>query len=156
MPELEDELRISLAGQWFGYFSYGPEYGELLMDEQVIFSILIEEVFNNRFKGKCIEIEGIGSSTELSAIEGFLENQFISFTKEYPSNNVIDEKGNAVNYEGSLNPMLSYEGQFNHFNQSFTGTWEIRSTEVAAGDGIYVDVCTGNWEMSKDSARYGV
>lgn len=156
MPELEDELRITLAGQWFGYFNYGPEYGEILENKQVTFSILFEEVFNNQFKGKCIELDGMGASPELSSIEGFLKNNFISFTKEYPTDNVIDEKGNAVTYEGRLNPMLCYEGQFNHFNQSFTGYWEIRYNEVSAGEGVTVDICTGNWEMSKDAAKYGI
>ena len=156
MLKLEEETTISLAGQWFGFFNYGPEYGALLVNERVIFSILMEEVFNNKFKGKCIELEGIGASTELSTIEGFLENEFISFTKEYPNNSVIDENGNEVIYDGALNVRLSYKGQFNRFNQSFKGTWEIWSNEVPAGDGVFVNISTGNWEISRDPARYGI
>lgn len=153
---MEDEINIQLAGQWFGFFSYGPEYGAFLVNEKVTFSILIEEVFNHQFKGKCIELEGIGASTELSNIEGFLENEFISFTKEYPTNNFIDEKGNAVYFEDTSNLRLSYKGKFNRFNQTFNGTWEIWSNEVPSGDGVFVNISTGTWELSKDPARYGI
>lgn len=156
MLKLKGETNLSLAGQWFGFFTYGPEYGAFLVNEKVIFSILMEEVFNNQFKGKCIELEGIGASTELSTIEGFLENEFISFTKEYPVNNFIGEKGNTVDFEGRVSPRLSYKGQFNRFNQTFNGTWEIWSNEVPSGDGVFVNISTGTWEISKDPARYGI
>jgi len=156
MLKFEKETTLSLPGQWFGFFSYGPEYGALLVNKKVIFSILIDNVFNNQFKGKCIELEGIGASTELSTIAGFLENEFISFTKAYPTNNFIDENGNAVEVAGTVNMRLSYKGQFNRFNQTFNGIWEIWSNEVTAGDGVFVNISTGTWEISKDPAQYGI
>lgn len=101
---MEDKNRILLAGQWFGYFSYGPEYGDQLEGERVIFSLLIEQVFNNKFKGKCVELEGIGASTEVSFIEGYIENKFISFRKEYSNYFTIDEFGKEGKHEDLLHP----------------------------------------------------
>jgi hypothetical protein len=153
---MEHKNRISLAGQWYGFFSYGPEYGEELEGQKVIFSLLIEETFNNKFKGKCIELEGIGASTEVSTIEGFIENNFISFRKEYSTYYTIDEEGKEGLHEDLLQPRLSYAGTYNTDKQIFSGAWEIWSNERAAGDGTFVDICTGQWEISKDHTLYGV
>ena len=151
-----DIYKVSIAGQWYGYYNYGPEYGPELEGEKVIFSFLIEEVFNNQFKGKCIELEGIGASTEVSTIEGFLDNKFISFRKEYPTNFTMDEQGVEAKSEDYLSPRLSYNGQFNEKTNTFSGTWEIWSNERPAGEGAFVDIDTGDWEISKDSSKYGV
>ena len=153
---MEDKNSRTLTGQWFGYFSYGPEYGEKLEGERVIFSLLITEVFNNKFKGKCIELEGIGASTEVSHIEGFIENKFISFKKEYSAYFTIDEFGNEERYEPLLHPRLSYTGSFNEPNETFSGNWEIISNETPAGDGTFVDIFTGHWEISRNYGLYGL
>jgi len=73
-----------------------------------------------------------------------------------PTNNFIDEKGNAVYFEDTANLRLSYKGKFNRFNQTFNGTWEIWSNQVPSGDGVFVNISTGTWELSKDPARYGI
>lgn len=153
---MADYNRISIAGQWYGYFSYGPEYGPELEGEKVIFSFLIEEVFNNQFKGKCIELEGMGASTEVSKIEGFLENEFISFRKEYLTNYLIDEFGNELKDEKSSLTRLSYTGHFDENTKTFAGSWEIWTNEVSFGEGAFVIIQTGNWEISKDHIKYGL
>lgn len=148
--------KINLAGQWYGYFSYGKEYGDLLEGERVIFSFLIEEVFNNKFKGKCIELEGIGASTEVSIIEGFVEGQFISFRKEYSIYSTIDEFGNEGKHEDLLQPRISYTGSFNENAEIFSGSWEVWANEIPAGEDTLVDIFTGEWEISKDHNLYGL
>ena len=153
---MEGNNQIVMAGQWYGYYSYGPEYGDKLEGEKVIFSLLIEEVFNNKFKGKCIELEGIGASTDVSTIEGFIENSFISFRKEYPTYYIIDERGKEIPYEEQLHPRLSYSGSYNPAKQTFYGSWEIWSYERPAGEETLVDIATGKWEISKDHTLYGV
>lgn len=153
---MNDKNSILLNGQWFGYFSYGADYGEQLEGERVIFSLLIEEVFNNKFKGKCVELEGIGASTEVSFIEGFIENKFISFRKEYSTYFTIGEFGNEGKHEDLLHPRLSYTGIFNEETQTFSGEWEIITNERPAGEGTFVDICTGQWEISKDNTLYGL
>ena len=146
----------SIAGQWFGSYSYGPEYGLKLEGEQVIFSILVDEVFNNQFKGKCIELEGLGASTEVSKIEGFIENNFISFTKEYPTNYYIDEFGKEVIVETEINNQLSYKGHYDEETKTFSGSWEIWRNVVSFGDSTSVNIGNGSWEFSKDNDKYRI
>ena len=131
---MDDTNRITIiAGQWCGHFIYGPEYGPNLVGEQVVFSLLIDNVFNNQFKGKCIELEGIGASTEVSTIEVFLDKEFISFKKEYPTDSSIDKYGNECAYEGTGSPRLSYIGQIHRETNTFTGTWEISTNHEKYG-----------------------
>lgn len=146
----------SIKGQWFGYFSYGPEYGPELEGHKVTFSLLIEELGDGQFKGKCIELEGIGASQEVSLINGFAEDGRISFTKEYTTYMTIDEDGVEGIHKDRVPPRISYIGSFQKQSGSFHGTWEIWANEVLYGDGSFVEISTGRWEISRESALYGV
>ena len=146
----------TIVGQWYGIFNYGPEYGPGLEGENVIFSFLIHELPNGQFKGKCIEFGGIGASDEISIIQGFIEDDFISFTKEYQTYTSFDENYNEVPYTGPLPPRISYRGNYDPTNNTYKGTWELWSNEESYGYGTFVDVTTGIWEMGRDSASYGL
>jgi hypothetical protein len=156
VQEMEDKNKLIISGQWYGYFSYGPQYGSELEGEKVIFSLLIDEVFNNKFKGKCIELNGIGASEEISKIEGFIENNFISFRKEYSEYFSIDTEGNTMKSEDSECHELSYEGTYNFVTKTFSGDWEIWFNEKAVGEYNYIQLGKGTWEISKDATKYGV
>jgi hypothetical protein len=49
-------------GQWQGFFSYGPEYGEIVHGQEVEFRLFIEEYNEGQFSGKVIDWEGIGQT----------------------------------------------------------------------------------------------
>jgi hypothetical protein len=148
--------KVSIEGQWFGYFSYGPEYGPELEGEKVVFSLLVEQLNDGQFVGKCIELEGIGASREVSTITGFMDGNNISFKKEYSNYFTIDEQGNEGVHEASLAPRISYQGVYDAKTSSFNGSWEIWANEVSYGDGTFVDLCTGSWQISRESSSYGV
>jgi|GEM_PF-765257 len=151
-----EEERINLSGQWFGCYTYGPEYGEFLDGQSVSFSLLISEVFNNKFKGQSIELEGIGASEELARVEGFIENRFVSFVKEYKNNGLIDEDGNLLPAEDKSANRVLYNGNYYPPEKKFVGTWEIWANEEPFGDGAFVTLSTGTWEISRDGALYGI
>ena len=153
---MKQENKINLHGQWFGYYSYGEEYGPNLHGEKVIFSLLFDEIFNNKFKGKCIELSGIGAVEEISSIEGFIEDDFISFQKLYSGKYVIDEEGNSLETNDPSSHELSYEGKYDYLTKIFNGKWEIWLNDKSSGDLNYILIGSGDWEMSKDSNKYGV
>jgi len=145
-----------ISGQWYGYFSYGPDYGAELEGEKVTFSFLIEEKGGGEFTGKCIELNGIGASKEVSTIKGFLEGDTISFQKEYKTPFAIDERGNEIPPGNGPMPPVSYLGKYNNKSDRFSGDWEIWVNEEAYGDGTFVDLCTGVWEMGRNASQYGI
>ena len=141
---------INLSGQWIGHFTYGPEYGEEMHGEKVQFRIFINEFRGGQFQGTSVDIEGFGSNMDTAIINGFLADDFISFTKEYPDYFVLDVNGQKIIDPSNVKPRLSYEGHYNFRSKTFNGQWELWANEELAGDGSIVDIFTGTWEMLKD------
>ncbi len=141
---------INLSGQWVGHFTYGPEYGEEMQGEKVQFRLFISEFGDGQFKGTSVDTEGYGANFDTAVINGFLADDFISFTKEYPDYFIIGEEGEKVKDSSIVNPRLSYEGEYNFHSKSFSGEWELWTNEELAGDGSIVDISSGTWVMNKD------
>jgi predicted HicB family RNase H-like nuclease len=136
---LQQTKSVALTGQWAGYFTYGPEYGEEMHGEKVEFRIFIDESSDGLFEGKCVDIEGRGVDFEKSTVKGFIDGDVISFTKEYPAQHPQQHPQQLV-----------YSGQFNNRIASFGGQWEIWLNERPHDKGLIVDIRTGTWEMRKD------
>lgn len=147
---------MELHGQWFGFYEYGEHYPEEVTGEKVIFSIHIEKLADNKFSGKCIELTGTHLIEEISFIEGFVEDNFISFQKNYKGKYGFDEEGRPVQPEDDFLHELNYEGQYDAVSGCFTGEWEIWQNDRLPGDLNYILTGAGYWEMSKDAARYGI
>jgi hypothetical protein len=141
---------INLSGQWIGHFTYGPEYGGEMHGEKVQFRIFINEFSGGQFKGTSVDIEGFGANMDTAIINGFLTDDFISFTKEYPDYFIIDNNGQNIKDPSNVKPRLSYEGHYNFRSKFFNGQWELWTNEELAGEGSIVDIFTGTWEMTKD------
>lgn len=141
---------INISGQWIGHFEYGPEYGDDFFGEKVQFRFFLNETDEGQFKGTSVDIEGFGANMDTATINGFLTDDFISFTKEYPAFYIIDEKGNKFREPSNQQPRLSYSGYYNSRLNIFSGQWELWANEELAGDGSIVDIFTGKWEMRKD------
>jgi hypothetical protein len=141
---------INLSGQWIGQFIYGPEYGGQMHGEKVQFRLFINEKSAGQFSGISVDIEGYGANMDTATINGFLVDDFISFTKEYPDNFIIDDNGQQVEDRSNVKPRLSYQGHYNFHSKSFNGEWELWANEELAGEGSIVDIFSGTWEMTKD------
>jgi hypothetical protein len=139
---------VNISGQWLGYFQYGPEYGDLY-GEKVTFSFVLENLNNDQFYGKCYELEGVGVNPQVSIINGYIEDDFINFVKEYPEHFGIEQDGSFVKQKFNSKPILTYTGQYNHRTQSYQGTWEIEINLGPTIHGDLLDLCTGTWEMSR-------
>lgn len=143
---------ITLTGQWIGYFVYGPEYGEEMYGEKVQFRFFLEDLEDGQFKGTSVDIEGAGVNMDTATIKGFLTDDFISFTKEYPTYYLIDENGQSSVDTTNPKPQLSYTGQYNSQMKSFSGQWELWANEKLENNGSFGDIFTGTWEMTKDNS----
>lgn len=139
-----------MTGQWSGFFEYGPEYGDKLSGERVQFRLFLKDSDGGQFEGTCSDLEGLGSNFALSKIKGFLDDAFISFTKEYEQYQTIDEEGNIFPPFKGQSPRLSYNGLYNKATNSFSGNWEMISNERLYYEGSLVDFVIGKWEMIKD------
>lgn len=136
-------------GQWQGYFTYGPEYGEIVNNKDAEFRLFIEQLNDDQFSGKIIDWEGMGAEGEVSIVNGFLHGEFISFTKTYSQFLAIDEFGNGEIYDDIPGHTVHYEGHYVRETNIFKGTWEIRA-EIASTDEILIEeIATGTWFMNR-------
>jgi hypothetical protein len=143
---------IQIAGQWGGYFIYGPEYGEEMYGEKVHFRLFLEDRGSGEFQGRSVDVEGFGASMDVATIKGFIAENFISFTKEYSTYYIRNENGTFSTDPASQKPRLSYKGHYDPRRKSFSGDWEFWTNERLDGNrGSFVDIFTGSWEMTKDA-----
>lgn len=100
---------IDFTGQWVGSFAYGPEYGDDLEGKKVQFRIFIDTFKDGQFTGKSVDLEGIGANFEIAQVKGYIDKDFISFTKEYPHFYGLDEAGNTINDKNKPHPIVAIQ-----------------------------------------------
>ena len=141
---------IDFTGQWTGHFAYGPDYGEQLVGERVQFRLFVDGFKDGQFTGRSVDLEGIGANYEIALVNGYIEDNFISFTKQYPHFYWLDEFGNTVDDKNKQHPIVAYSGEYNSEIKSFAGQWEMRMEVQPVGQYWLADICTGTWEIRRD------
>lgn len=131
---------ISITGQWQGYYIYGPEYGEKLSGSKVAFELSLTDTGDDNFQGTCLDLGSHISQNNQAIIKGFIEEDFISFTKEYCQ---------EIPRLHLKKPELNYYGHYDPVNETFSGNWEFIGKEHTHPDGDYLEIGTGTWEMKR-------
>ena len=130
---------IQIQGTWHG--EYIDQYNEI-----VEFEIYLDQN-ENGFKGECYDLY---DKKIKSKIIGFVEDDLISFTKEYDEPIVSDEMGNVFVDTEAHHPGIHYYGRFNADEIRFEGTWEIQVNESEFGqDESLVWFDYGAWWIEK-------
>jgi hypothetical protein len=145
---IQMEILLSL-GQWQGFYQYGPAYGEYVEGKEAEFRLFIEEFKDGEFKGRAIDWDGFGTNGEVSLVNGFVEDGFISLTKKYSRSYIIDEWGNHLEEEGKEGHIVEYEGFFDRASNCFTGTWEIVTDLEHTQELTLQHVVGGTWSMHR-------
>ncbi len=140
---------ISFSGSWTGEFVYGEEYGNIA-GEKATFMLFVDKNENNSFEGRAFDIDGTGVNNEVATVRGFLENESISFIKQYPTMLTFQEDGTLEKHKSKASPEIHYTGEYIESKKSFIGEWEMVIDEVKQGDEYLEYLCTGTWEMRKE------
>ena len=138
-------------GQWQGFFEYGPEYGDFVQGHQAEFRLFIEAYQDGQFSGRIIDWEGLGANGEVADVKGFIDEDLISFTKQYPQMHTIDKWGNSGVEQDVPGHKVVYEGRFEKTTKSFVGTWEINTEVEHTPESTLEYVMTGTWRMHRSS-----
>jgi hypothetical protein len=141
---------IDFTGQWAGHFAYGPEYGDDIAGEKVQFRIFIDSFKEGQFAGRSVDLEGIGANHETAQVNGYIEGNFISFTKQYPHFYGLDEAGNTADDKNKQHPIVAYSGEYNSNTKTFAGQWELRMEIQPVGEYWLENIYTGTWEIRRD------
>ncbi|RXK60645.1 hypothetical protein ESA94_09280 [Lacibacter luteus] len=139
----------SMRGKWTGYYEYGPLYGDELYGKKVAFNLDLSDIDDGTFEGECQDLEGVGSQKGFAKISGFINDNFISFTKEYVSAWMVDETSEELTDHKVLNSQLAYKGTYNSFKHEFTGEWEINSNIKFPDGSSSEQIDYGIWSMKR-------
>ncbi|MFI5140804.1 MAG: hypothetical protein ACHQII_00485 [Bacteroidia bacterium] len=138
---------INITGQWTFVIVYGPEYGEQENQELYFDAEFIQD--KDLFTGTGRDTGGSGASPDIATIKGFLEDDEISFIKQYTTNHYIDEEGKITIDKNVPGPEINYYGSFNKLNGMFEGHWEMLMGSQKYGEGWFDDMATGTWAMKR-------
>jgi len=111
--------------------------------------MFIENYEAGKFSGRVIDWEGLGAQGEVSKLSGFIDGNFISFTKEYTHLHVIDQWGNTASHSDVPGHMVFYKGVYDRDSKCFHGSWKT-SPEVVTIDELTIEEVntgTGTWRM---------
>ena len=139
----------SIIGQWAGHFEYGAGYGHIA-GEKVEFRLYIDLFIDGQFSGTSADLEGIGSNFEIAKIKGFVGNDFVSFTKEYPHFHGFDDDGNIYADVSKQHPIIFYEGYYHSDAKRFVGIWEMETLVEETEGEQWVQLNSGKFEIWKD------
>jgi hypothetical protein len=129
---------------WKGHYSYEQEF-----DERQAHSFeLLVDISDDEFEGIAVEEEFTARTNESPIVIGFVADDRISFTKQYPFQFAADDDNNIVIDRSKPGHQVVYEGVKNHDTNEWEGHWEIMSGEVRLSTDVYLAVIdSGSWRM---------
>jgi hypothetical protein len=137
----------SLTGKWKGEFILGTEYDDD-MGETTFFELEINDD-SGTITGICIEEDSKKLFLEPITINGFWNDDLISFVKQYPCLFYKDEAGNIILDKSKKHPPISYSGQFDKLLNRFEGEFELVMDSIRLTGGYLEWELTGTWMMRR-------
>lgn len=145
---------ITYIEKWEGYFLYPVEDENYDIPKRVNFQITVE-IKNNTFVGTHSDEESKPLFDEDGTIKGYFEDNFISFTLEYPYFYFIDDSGNLKTDRNKKHPEIHYYGNFKQETNSYIGSWEMFQEYNDFYEGKIIERIEAMWELiivsSKDN-----
>lgn len=131
----------NLTGIWKGEYSFNHGSETEPQIELIPFTLTLSEA-DGVLKGTCTEKVGKAN------IQGFIEEDFISFIKNYKEQDIDEED---QKFEEKNNPDITFSGNYNPGTKSFEGVWELILDEEKIGitEDYVLELQTGNWSMKK-------
>ncbi len=133
---------------WKGFFTYQDGYE--LIDQYIEVAFTMELTFNdNSFTGISTDSESENVFDKPATVKGFIDENKISFVKNYPCSYYKDENGKIILDRDSKHPDIHYLGFFDKDKKNISGTWEMTIYEEKHLDDYLEDVATGEFEIRR-------
>ena len=136
-----------ISGKWQGLYTLGKEY-EKNEGQSTNFILELIEGDEDTFTGICIE-DVSEFFDEPITVEGFIEDNFISFTKKYPCLYLKDENNNFKIDPRYEHGDIYYSGEYDLEENKFQGEFELISDSFPYMEGWMEAIYRGSWTMFK-------
>lgn len=138
---------MNIIGSWEGYYEYGEGYSLPQFGERVnIFAIF--QGNNDKFIGAIKEEISVHSVPMEATVQGFTENELISFIKRYPKVPRLKEHGGTEIEITNGQLEIEHVGFIDSDYNSIYGTWSITENETD-DQGTYEVTVYGIWLLKK-------
>ncbi len=102
------------------------------------------------FTGKVWEDEFSGLSGKELTVKGYIDEDHISFVKQYPCAYEIDENGEVLIDESRKGHHVIYDGYWDEVNGCWLGEWEVEGdTAILTPTRIHTQVFLARFEMKQ-------
>ncbi len=145
---MKENRSQQISGKWIGEFTYDIDQGH---GPNVFRFKMTLDVSKGIITGVCYDLDDARIVQESEAeINGFVENNTVSFIKKYKSYFELDENQNPIMIPEKAPIEINYTGEFFEEQKCIKGDWEIITQSHQYGYGSFEDVITGKWTMKKD------
>jgi len=138
---------LNLNGRWTGVIVFGNRYRQL-QGKNLYFDLEITQD-NNKITGTSIDTGGQGASPDPANIKGTIDDNFISFIKQYSSYHYYDLNGQVIVDRTRLGPEIFYTGLYNETENEFSGDWKLIHKLKLFGITLFKLSATGLWTMKR-------
>lgn len=139
---------MNVNGQWNGFYEYGVGYDLPFFGSRVEMEIKFIES-DGKISGIVNEIPSQFSVNASASIEGFVENEIISFIKKYPIIPEINpDKKTVSQSEGSLE--IIHTGFIDEENQAIYGDWIIEEEFIDENGYNQIETLSGIWLLKRN------
>lgn len=135
--------QFPMAGKWRGYYVYGEGYNDHYFGTRIMFELELQDAGNEQFEGTCNDLDD--KPAPPATIKGYMDDQFISFVKEYTAPFLTASGAPAT----VATPEISYSGHYNPLQETFFGEWEHLGEVHETAEGTYIEGGAGIWKMKK-------
>lgn len=120
-----------IEGKWAGFYEYGLGYELPYFGQRVKLSM--ELTFENgHIHGTSKEEKSAYYVNAVAKIDGYVDEDFISFVKTYPIFPFIGENGEVQTKKGEL--VICHTGVIDKEKNTMYGSWFIQDKNVLQGD----------------------
>ena len=144
------ENSIKISGVWNGELTFGEEYGPDLQNKTKQFRLVLDEK-DGDVTGECIDTGGTGVIPEPATINGFFEEDMVSFIKQYPACYIIDQKGGTMMIPEKISPEFNFSGYYNAEKDTFEGDWHVVFEIKQLTFGFAEYALSGTWSMKREN-----
>ena len=134
----------NLSGKWTGSYTFDPEFSEDNTENKFELTLTVDD---DDLTGEVIDITDDEKPPVRAKIEGFMDEDEISFIKKYPSLVLKNELNETLVDKEKEHPDIHYHGTIQE--NYIEGTWDMELGVVLQAGQYYSQMITGTWKMEK-------
>lgn len=134
-----------LNGKWLGSYSFDPELGQ---DDKVFnFELTLQVDDEDDISGEIKDISENDQSPGVAKVTGFVDDNEISFIKQYPALFLRNDVGEIIIDKTKEHPEIHYHGVISE--NSMEGEWDMEAGVLFKVGEFHSQLISGKWKMEK-------